>query len=817
MKGFYIVAGLLLMMFSFAASAQKTQGYITGKVRTTDGAALTGATVSLWLKTGSIAVQTIHTDTLGYFRFADIKPGEYRFKITSLGLADYVSGWITLTQQQPFAEVDNITVQSAENKLQDVTVQAQKNFVEQKADRTVVNVNALISNTGTNALEVLEKTPGVQVDQNGTITFKGKSGVVVMIDNKPTYLSGEELANFLRSMPASQLDKIELMANPPARYDASGNAGVINIKTKKSSVKGFNGSIAASVGKAAYWRTLETLSLNYYEGKVNLFANLGFGIQNNYRRLDVTRDYFDHTGNLLSGYTETAFFYPKNRNRNLKLGMDYAVTPKTTIGFVFTGAISSGKIRNPTTSLITGPDYKIDSTIEANNYTVGKFTNAGINLNYARQFSNPAQLLTFDLDYLQYDSKRDQSFNNNTLDANGTITHNQQITANLPTIVRIYTVKSDYTHPLKGKAKIETGVKSGFVDTDNEANYFAVTGNNSVIDYNRTNRFLYKENVNAAYLTYSNEYKRFSLKFGLRLENSNIKAHQLGNALRPDSAFEQQYTNLFPTAYLSYKLDTAGSHVLNLSYGRRIDRPYYQSLNPFVTIIDKYSTWVGNPFLRPQFSSNWQLAYHYKSIFSVSLQYSRITDFQTEVDLQEGDVFVAHTLNLGRSVNLGASIYFGLPVTKWWNPILNIDVINNAYKGEIPGSLVNSNMTYVYTNLNNVFTFPKGWGAEFGCFYLTKGRYTQFVREPLKQVNIGFQKKIWNNKGTVKLSVRDVFRSNIPGGQITHIPNVAATYRNDFANRSVTLGFTYNFGSANTAKKKRDTGGSENEQRRVGQ
>ncbi|MFL9483882.1 outer membrane beta-barrel protein [Chitinophagaceae bacterium LWZ2-11] len=815
MKTFLIVLFTIGLSFALGfAKAQTQGGRISGQVSDNTKKSIEGATVALINSKDSTITATIPANADGSFVFDKIKPGSYKITITSIGYELYKSNIINVSGEQVL-KLPAVIMKQAAKVLDDVAVVSQKPYVEQKIDRTVVNVGASISNTGANALEALEKVPGVIIDENGNITFKGKSGVMIMIDDKPTYLSGENLANYLKSLPASLLDQIELMSTPPAKYDAAGTAGVINIKTKKSKTKGFNGSIAASVGKAAYWRTNESISMNYRVDKVNLFANIGYNLQNNYRRLDLGRSYKGANGSITSTYTEVAYFHPVTYNPNLKVGMDYSISPKTTMGFVLTGSQSTGHNANPVNSTITNGAGMIDSVLVANNNTRSKFYNGGINLNYSHKFDSSGKVISFDLDYVKYDNHKDQSFFSNTYNAAGGITDSQHITAGWPVDIDIYSAKADYVQQLKNKGKFEAGLKSSYVNTDNAANYFIITNNIPTVDNNNTNRFLYKENINAAYVNYNGEFKRFSLQTGLRVENTNINGRQLGNAQSPDSSFSQHYVNLFPTAYVSYKLDTAGVHLLNISYGRRISRPYYQDLNPFITILDRYNQWVGNPFLKPQFSSNYQLTYSYKSKFSISLVYSYISNFQSESDEQVGDIFMARSVNLGHSIHKGINANVNLSPFKWWSFNVYGEMSNNSYVGQLSNTFLNANRTYFYGNANNQFSLPHGWSAELSGFYISSTAYGQFLSIPKGQVNVGLQKKVLNNKGAVKLNVRDLFRTNFSGGQITNLPNMTATFHNDNANRAVTLGFTYSFGSSDFARKKRDTG-SADEQNRAG-
>lgn len=669
-----------------------------------------------------------------------------------------------------------------------------------------MNVGASISNTGANALEALEKAPGVTIDDSGTISLKGKSGVMVLIDDKPTYLSGEDLANYLKAMPASQLDQIELMSNPPAKYDAAGNAGLINIKTKKSKIKGFNGSLAASAGMAQSWHTLESLNLNYHTGKVNLFGLLGYGIQNGYRRLDLTRTYLDANQNVSSSYNEVAFFHPITYNPNLKVGMDYYLSPKTTIGFVVTGTLSKGNNYNPVNSKLLDNSGRIDSVIAANNNTNTKNYSGSFNINYSHQFDSVGKVLTFDLDYLRYDNHRDQSFFTNTYDAAGVLGSVQDITDNLPANIAIYAARTDYVQPLRHKAALSFGLKSSYVNTDNAANYFNVVNNASTVDNDNTNRFLYHEHIQAAYASFNREYGKLALQAGLRMEHTDVSGHQLGNARAPDSSFTQHYTGLFPTIYLLYKLDSAANHTLKLAYGRRINRPYYQDLNPFVTILDKYSAIEGNPFLKPQYSDDYQLMYSYKSIFSFGAEYNPNYDYQVENDFQQGSIFLAQTINLGKRVFMGLEANLIVDPVKWWNFSLHTELNHTTYQGQLTNSYLNTGSTYVYLSNNNEFDLSHGWSAELYTFYMSPSATGQLRHISREQTNIGVAKKILKNKGAVKLSVRDIFNANKFGGEITNVPGVLASYRNDNANRSVNLGFTYNFGFNKNNPKKIDTG-----------
>ncbi|MES2005093.1 MAG: outer membrane beta-barrel protein [Bacteroidota bacterium] len=800
-----------ILFISFAYSQTIS---ISGQILSANKKPMASVSVSLLKKIDSSIQRAVVTDETGNFTIDQLRDGDWLLLTDAVGFKKNYSSVITIRQKS--IVVPPIILQElAPKELAAVTVVANKSYTEQKIDRTVVNVDALISNTGTNALEVLEKTPGVLVDENGTITFKGKSGVLVLIDDKPTYLSATDLAAYLKSLPSSALDKIELMDNPPAKYDAAGNAGVINIRTKKSKAKGFNGSVALSYGQAFYGRNNESLNLNYYTGKINLFTNIGYSEYNNIRILDVSRSYFTSSGNPVSVFKQQNTFYPKIKGPNYKFGFDYYRSPKTTWGIVFTGSVSDRNEYRPTSSSVYNGSGSLDSSISANNYGRSHFSKAGINLNYTHKFDSLGKTLSFDVDYIKYGSDANQTFANSTYASTGVMKSTQNILAQLPSNISIYAAKTDLSLPMPGKVKFEAGLKSSYVTSDNEANYFNINNGISTVDYDNTNHFIYKENINAGYLNLNKAFKKLTLQAGLRAENTNGNGHQLGNAYKRDSAFSNHYTNIFPTAYFSYKLDSAGNNLLNLSFGRRIDRPNYQDLNPFVFILDKFTYFAGNPFLRPQFSNEYKLSYTHKNKFTVAAFYDHISDVQIETIEQNGTTFISRNGNIGDYYFASVSIEASLHPAKWWTMNIYAELDYNNYRGNLYSGYINSTAKWIYGTANNQFVLGNGWTAELSGFYCGPRSNGQFDKIAFGQVNPAIQKKIWNNKASIKLSGRDIFNTNTSTGNITNVPNVLASYRNRFYNQSFTIGFSYSFGKQ-LNKEQRKIGSADSEAGRVG-
>lgn len=808
-SGFAVWIGL---SFAVNVTAQTTAS-VSGTV-TDDHSKNVSAAVSLLTAKDSSVVKTVLTDETGKFIFTQVKEGNYLLLIDATGFKKYYSSSIPVSQQN--ITVPSIPLATQAKELAAVTVSSVKSFTEQKLDRTVVNVDALISNTGSTALEVLEKTPGVTIDENGTITFKGKSGVLIMIDDKPTYLSGTDLATYLRSLPSSALDKIELMDNPPAKYDAAGNAGVINIKTKKSKTKGFNGSVSANFRQSFYAGTNESANLNYATGKINFFANLGYNLFNNGRKLEISRTYLTNAGTVNSIFRQENYFKQHGTSPNAKMGFDYFASANTTWGLVYTGSLTNRTEQRPTFSGIYNAAGIVDSSIIANNYNSSDFHKNGLNVNYTHKFDSTGKVLSFDIDYIHYLSSSDQHFANNTFSAGGSLKGTQNLLALIPSDISIYAAKIDYSQSLPGKVKLEAGIKSSYVSSDNEANYFNINGSSTTVDYNNTNHFIYRENINAAYVSINKEMERFSFQGGLRLENTNGNGHQLGNLYKPDSAFTKHYTSIFPTFYTSYKLDSAGNHQLIFSLGRRIDRPNYQDLNPFVFILDKFTSFSGNPFLRPQFANEFKLSYTYKNKVTFGLTHTYMKDVQIETIEQNGTVFISRTGNIGEYYFAAAFVDANLKIAPWWTASIYAELDYNNYRGALYSGDINQKSVWVYTSVNNQFTLGKGWSAELGGFYCSPRANAQFDKIAFGQLNPAIQKKIWNNKGTIRLSARDIFNSNTSTGNITNIPNVLAHYSNMFYNRTFTIGFTYSFGKQFESQAKRKTGSADTEAGRAG-
>ena len=795
-------------------SLAQTTGKVSGNIKDGDSQqVIDAATISLLAGKDSSLIKTTVTDKAGNFVFENVKEGSYLVAANSIGHKQVYSKLFTFSKNQPSVIIEVLQLLSVDKNLKDITVNSKKSFIERKIDKTIVNVDASVTNAGTTAMDVLEKSPGVTVDKDGNISLKGKQGVMVMIDGKPTYLGGAELANLLKSMSSTNLDQIEIMPNPSAKYDAAGNSGIINIKTKKSKQKGFYGNVTLGYGQGVYAKTNNSLNLNYRNGKFNLFGTLSVNRWNNFQQLDIKRIYKKQDQTVSAIFDQYARMVHHNGNNTAKIGADYYVNNKTTIGIVFTGFINPEKQTGLNKSYLKNSIGEVDSIAVSTSAEDGSWKNKGINFNLRHSFDSTGREFTMDADYVNYNATKNQPFSNVTYLPDGnTISNSNKLVGDLPSIINIYSAKVDYTHPLKHRLKIETGVKTSFVNTDNTAGYFNIINNVKLPDYEKTNRFRYKENINAAYLNASKEIKKWSFQAGLRLENTNYSGNQFGNPQKTDSFFKKSYVGLFPTMFISYS--ASEKNQLSFSYGKRINRPAYEDLNPFMFYLDKYTYGEGNPFLRPSYANVLEMSHTYNQWLTTTVNYSHTKDLFSETFESRGFATVIKQGNFASSDNASVSISAQKTLTKFWTLIVYSEANYSQYKGLLYSNSQKRTGSNYLINLNNQFKFNNGWSAELSGFYRTKGIEGQISINSISQISGGVQKEILKKKGTLKLNVKDVFFTMIQNGKLD-ILNTDASFHQYNDSRVVALNFTYRFGKPMKSAPKRKTGGALDEQNRV--
>ena len=811
MKAKTIILMLIcIFLITQLTHAQKSALQVSGKVTSSAGQPLSGATVNLLSAVDSSLILSLLTADNGSYVISDIKKGKYKLSISLLGhlpsVLSFNTDSVSLVLPLTVLQVSSVS-------LGEVKIVSRKPLIEQKIDRTVVNVDAMLSTAGSTALEVLEKSPGVIIGQNGAVSLKGK-GASIFIDGKPTYLSGTDLENYLQSLPSAAIDQIELMTNPPSKYDAAGNGGVINIRTKKTKLSGINGGANFSYIQGNYGRTNSSANLNYRNNKINVSGNLSYITTNNYSDLDINRHFENAAGEPTSNFLQNSFTRNTGESATSRIGLDYYVSDNTTLGVSLTGVYRPNDQKALVKSQFLTAQNQLDSTIIADNKEKGSFKNGGVNLNYRHEFDKSGKELTADLDYLNYTTGRDQAFINGNYSTAGMLRKSELLTGSLPTKINIYSVKADYNHPSKNGIKLAAGLKSNITLTDNGANYFNTVENISIPDYSKTNHFTYKENINAVYINGNKEFKRLTVQAGLRLENTFSKGHQLGNVQKPDSTFNRDYTSLFPTLYLQYKLDTLENNMVGINYGRRIDRPYYQDLNPFISPIDKFTYYTGNPFLKPSYSNSLELSHTYKRRLTTTLSYTRTLDQVNEtIEILNG-IYYSRPGNIGQATFKSFSMDGNFDLLSWLNLNLYGQVSNIHTTGSFYTGYLDTQGTFFYLKPLLQFKLKNDWIFQIDGYYQSKVTNAQFVAGEQKRVNAAISKKL-SSSTTIKLVVNDIFHSYVNSGVINNLLQTQADYRNVIDTRTGIITFSYRFGKAISGQRKHDSNSTNSEQERV--
>lgn len=803
---------LSVLLFAIHSNGQNFID-IKGEIVNDRNEKLFGVTVFLVAADNEQTIKAAFTDNEGKFEFNQVKVTSFRISIQGMGYKKKISQIFTAGT---ISEVilPTILIEEQVEALNEVVVTSQKSFVAQKADRIIVDPNALITNAGLSAFEVLEKAPSVTIGFNNSIAIRGKNGVMVLINNKPTNLTVDDLVSYLKAIPASEIERIEIMNNPPAMYDAAGNAGIINIILKKNSVKGTNGSVNVSYGQGKYERKNTSFNLNYRIEKWNFFTSLNSGQNKSFQDLTITRNYFTPSGDLSSVFTQNSYITPNPKNNSFKIGTDFYATSKTTFGIVWNGFSNPSQRNTSNTATVLDGDSQLVNTISSENPMEVDFKNSSFNLNMNHKLKESGQEIAVNLDNISYDSKVAQNLMNQTFNATNQLVDSSQLVSKLPSDIKIKTANVDYTGIQFKGGKLDLGVKSSFVRTRNVANFEDVVDGVRTPNYDFSNDFAYKENINATYVNYAKEFTKFSIQLGLRLENTNIKGYQAGNPVVADSTFHIKYTNLFPTLYVQYKLDTIQKHVVGLSMGRRINRPNYKDLNPFTYPIDRFTFYGGNPYIKPIFSYNVDVSHTFKNYFTTTLMYSYTNDVISETNEQRGTIYYSRPGNFDTEISYGISVNGVFKIKKWWTLNLYTSYLNAIYKSEVYTEKLNdSNWNWVIMPTNQ-FVINDTWSAELSGQYQNGLLSGQFFISPVGSVRAGISKKILKDKGVIKLNASDVFYTNQIEGQIRNIANANASWYSLFDSRVVTFTFSYRFSKGENLKV-RQTGASQEEQKRV--
>ena len=798
---------LLSALFLLGAAAQTAdvQGILIDDTDTP----VAYANVVLYSGDAMLKVET--TDDAGVFRFRSIAPGSYRFVASYIGLDDYVVEALVVVADQA-TDMGKVTMQSTAVQLETATVTAQRAIVEIKPDRTVFNVQGTINSTGDNGLGLLRKAPGVLVDNNDNITVLGRSGVLVYIDGKRLPLAGDELRAYLENLQADQIDKMDIITNPGAKYEAQGNAGIIDIRLKKDKSLGSNGTIGGTVTQGRKFRSNMSSTGNYRNKQLNTFGSLGY---NKGENINVMMFENFQNGLLLVEENDTEREFS---GVNYRWGTDFFVAKNHTVGFLVSGNNNSSEATTLNTSDISlqSTPMTIDSVLRAENENFADRDQATYNLNYA--YKGDKSSVNIDLDYGDFDNVS-IAFQPNryfTADTDQLLTEN--ITRfSTPSNIDIITAKLDYEVEALG-GQVGAGTKYSKVKTDNIFAFFNVIDGIDVRNDSRSNKFVYDENVTAGYLNYARSLsQKVSISTGLRVEHTDATGDLMAFDGSETDPVQFNYVSFFPSAGVTYT--PSRMHTWSANYGRRINRPDYNVLNPFEEQLSELSFSKGNPFLSPEIVNNIELGYTYAYRYNFKLAFSRTTDQITRLigpdDRDPRAGFISWENLATQDI---VSFNFSAPITvkEWWNVFFNASanyLDNQADYGE--NGVVDVQAFSYNLFQQSTFTLGRGYTGEISGWFSGPGVWGGvFEFDSSYSLNLGLQKKFFNDNLNVRLSANDVTFQSFWSGE-ANFNGLRGVGQGNWDSRFVSLSLNYKLGNNNVKSRKRKTG-IEAESKRVG-
>ncbi len=799
---------LLFSCISHISIAQENNSQITGAVMNPAGEPAAYSTVIL-LNQDSVFMKGTLSQTDGAFVLEKINPGEYFVMVRNVEFENYISEPVTLGANEKFT-LDKITLKTRVTGLDEVVVTGSKAMVEVHADKMVFNVSSSVNASGNNGLELIGKAPGVLVDMDNNIILQGKSGVKVYINGRPSRLSGSDLSNMLEGMRSDNIESLEIITNPSAKYDAEGTGGIINIVLKKNIKAGFNGNLVSSYSKGSFARSGIGTSLNYSGGKINLFSTLNASD-------DTWQTDFDQTtGRDLYDLGFKSFAKNNRKGYNVSGGLDYMINDQNTLSIDAKALINDRDNQlNSSTTIRDIQNIAPGEILKAQTLDKNPSNNYNLNIHYSL-VPDKNSTLSADLSLGSYSSDKNTYQPNNYFSLDSGIflrSINSEYNAN--TDISLMSALLDYEKKISSFT-FSTGAKYSYVSTRNQLAFYNIENGNPVFDNTLSNDFSYLEKIAAAYLIIDTKLgEKFTVNAGLRVENTSSLGTLVSSIPVNDNVVPRNYTSYFPSVGFSY--DDQENHAISLSIGRRITRPNYQDLNPFEAKSSELSSWKGNPFLNPNYITNYQLSYAFKRKLVISNTYSVTTDFFAMIIETVGDKSsVIIPRNMQKVINNGLSVSYPLKVTRWWE-FSSFFIYNfEKYDGRLEKTIIDLKANIYNFRIQNTLRLPAGITAEVTYFYNSPWIWRGSVNvDSHDAINLGIKKSFFDDRLQVQLSGNDIFNTNSDyhyksnyGGQ-----NVNGVI--SFDNHRYGFSLTYKFGNQSEKGTKRNRSAMDDELRRI--
>lgn len=668
----------------------------------------------------------------------------FRYIAVGIGLFSSALSW---GQEQ---QADSVAQKERSRKLKEVTVSAHRDAIETAPGKTIVNVQALAGNAGKTILDVLRKTPGVSVDGMGNISITGRQGVLVMVDGRQTYLSGDDLREYLQGITAEEVAQVEVISQPSAQYDAEGNAGIINLKMRKWRKKGVNGSLNLTGVKSVLENSHNTFLCNYLQGKTNWHTSLNYIHGRNMVWWQQDNNFLDETDNVVARSHTLSIPLEEFDKYNARIGADKIYNDRNTAGFDITTAYYGNVMNSPiytNTSTLAGSLVSSERHTNENSLRRNATANAYLNHTFSKK-----SVLNVNADYV-LNTKRLYQYLNTKVDSNAMPVSGLELRSKVPVDISIYSLKADHSYVITEGMKLESGAKHSYVSVDNDAQYRVNNGGVWQDDPTRSNHFLYREHISAAYVNGNKKFsEKWSVQLGVRAELADIRGEQQATG----ESFHRVLPALFPTAYLSYKADS--NNTFELNYGRRIRRPQYGQLNPFnyYTFYNTYQK--GNPNLLPQYAHNLEAKHIYKHKLTTGLSVSRTTNTLSYIAVSDNATQTTYGMpvNFSNATNASLGIGYNGGLTPWCELNAHATALYALYKGLVQKKEVrNEGIGYRIDAGSRVLLGE--WGID--CYGVYTSRMANSpVDDAMETVymNMGVSRKgLLHDTTTVRLSIDD--------------------------------------------------------------
>ncbi|HIP37562.1 MAG TPA: TonB-dependent receptor [Crocinitomix sp.] len=732
----------------------------------------------------------------GNFKITNIPTGTYIAKITSFGFKPVFIDSVVFSIYLASVNAGEISMQEDIDLLNEVVVTAEEVEIETAIDKKVFNVDKQITTKGGTALDALQNVPSITVDVDGNVSLRGSANVTILIDGRPSSLSGAGRQGVLTSIPASSIEKIEIITNPSAKYDPDGMSGIINIILKKNKLRGFNGSVEAGIGNGINYNG--AVNIAYRNDKFNMYGTYSINHYYGYRNFYQERETWIPTYNKLIQDREGTHLRHSNM---VKFGTDFYLNPKNTIGFSLSGNLSENNRTGNMKYLSYDSTTLIDSWRRINDNPSNR-DGFDSNIYYEKKFNKKDQLLTIDANYSIGEFISNGFFVNDSLDLNGlpTVLGYEQQRNESPETYTTANARVDYFYPTK-KGKIELGLKSTLRLSNSKFKQETFNDDQQLFteDDSLTNSFNYDEQVHAAYFIYGINLKKYKFQVGLRAEQAFVGAEVEGDSV----TYRNDYFALYPSAHIKKPLGRGKE--LSLSYSRRVNRPHRRSINPFPRYTDPLNLRRGNPYLNPEFINSVELgymSYTKKLTVTSSLYYRYMTNLIKRVKIIDSTgIGVTSWQNLDNGHFIGLELVFIYKPYKWWRMMISGNIAQNFLNSD-DAELNNSGLNYT-AFFNQTFSLKNDWSIQNTAYFMSPFILPQGRSFAMYSTNVAVKKSVLKRKLSLSLSLQDVFNTRFFALEVNEAQDFSLYSKWKWQSRRIMFTATYAFGNQTTQPRKR--------------